>query len=114
MNWKARPLEATPYISLFDNFDDAFKRAQFHVKKGCQGVFIAEIKPKSLVKTEWGIGFANEDVMLPVWESEERDAFIATSAIREHLRVDFRISQVSEWFAVNYIPSDMIRIVWTS
>jgi hypothetical protein len=68
LDWKASPNEPTSYISLFDNPADAQKRAEFHVKQGRRGVFIAKVVPPALTLTSWLIRFSNVNIDLPVWK----------------------------------------------
>src|SRR5690242_16227910 len=75
--------------------------------------FIAKIQPQELQRAILPIHFAKEVVELPVWHTPEGYTFIATADIRQHLRVDFSIGQLSEWVAMGEVPASMINIVWT-
>jgi hypothetical protein len=112
LGWNANPVEPTPYISLFDNLADAQKHADFHVKQGRHGVFIAKVVPSALTLSSWLIRFSNGNINLPVWKAADHHTFISTSAIGRYLRVSLEISQASEWFAVDVIPANMITVIW--
>lgn len=87
---------------------EAETRAQHHVRHNT-GVFLAEINTSSLQPTFLDIEFADRVVQLPAWGNMESITFISTRAVREHLGVQVSISQKSEWFALGYIPHNMIR-----
>jgi hypothetical protein len=98
--------------SLLDDLASAQKLAEFHVRTGCTGVFVAQVQPDTLRLDSWSIRFSNANIDLPVWCSEKNHTFIANSALREHLRVDVGIGRVAKWFAVDFIPARMISKVW--
>jgi hypothetical protein len=112
MKWEATTIEMTPYISLLDDLASAQKLAEFHVRTGCTGVSVAQVQPDTLRLDSWSIRSSDANIDLPVWCSEKNHTFIATSALREHLRVDVGISRVAGWFAVDFIPARMISKVW--
>jgi hypothetical protein len=87
--------------------EDASRRAELHRKQDRRNIFIAQIDTSALQKSSLKLVFLDETVNLPIWESDEV-VFISTRAIREHLRIDYRISQESEWFALEHIPSSLI------
>ncbi|KNG89135.1 hypothetical protein ANOM_002999 [Aspergillus nomiae NRRL 13137] len=109
LDWRRRPLQPSPFISVFNNEYDANRRAQYHVGHGCSGVFVAEIDTTTLEPVLLPITFAHETVQLPVWTNSDNTTFISTRAVRWHLGVSHSVSQLSEWFALNYIPASMIR-----
>jgi hypothetical protein len=49
-----------------------------------------------------------ETVHLPVWKESGGTIFISTPDVRRYLGVQVAISQSSEWFALNFIPAEMI------
>ncbi|KAE9988527.1 hypothetical protein EG327_003323 [Venturia inaequalis] len=112
LDWAARPKEKTPFISVFDNFDEAAQRATVHRNHRGRGnnVFLAKIDTANLEERIWNIRFSNEVVRLPVWESDEV-VFISTNAIKTHIGgVAPGIGQRSEWFALHHIPASLITI----
>ncbi|KAF4449542.1 hypothetical protein F53441_7201 [Fusarium austroafricanum] len=48
LNWRSTKTEYTPFISVFDNREDALARVQVLGDKGRKGIFIAEISSQSL------------------------------------------------------------------
>lgn len=50
-------------------------------------------------------------VGVPALANSQGTTFVSTRAVRQYLKVDLSISQHSEWFAFDYVPSDMIRLV---
>lgn len=114
LDWEATPVEATPYISLFDKLADAQNFANLLIGRGFGGVLIARIKPPtpSLELTSWSIHLADQAVELPVWRSSKGCTFISTAAIRRNLGVEVSVSRESEWFAVEEVPSNMVTVIW--
>lgn len=53
------------------------------------------------------------DVNLPIWETIDDcpTIYIATDDLRQYLGVDYRISQRSEWFALDSIPNNTITFI---
>ena len=80
------------------------------MNQGRHNVFIARIDASSLRADYREIIFANLTVRLPVLAStdDEGTTFVSTRAVRQHLRVDFKLSQASEWLAMDEIPAKMI------
>ncbi|OGM48684.1 hypothetical protein ABOM_001966 [Aspergillus bombycis] len=109
LDWHRCLIQPSPFISVFNNEHDANRRAQYHVDRGCSGVFVAEIDTSFLEPVTLQINFAHETVQLPVWKNYENTTFISTQAVRRHLGVSHSVSQLSEWFALEYIPASMIR-----
>ncbi|TDZ39489.1 hypothetical protein CTRI78_v010585 [Colletotrichum trifolii] len=111
LNWKARPLEPSPFISVFDNLD-AKRRAAMLKDVQHTGVFVAEIRVSSPETESLDVGYAN-DKTLPVLTTMDEtgvctSAFFSTHDARRHLAVDHRVSQLSEWFTLGSIPHNMI------
>ncbi|CZR54536.1 uncharacterized protein PAC_04420 [Phialocephala subalpina] len=120
--WKSRPLEPSPYISVFDNLDDARKRAQLHSEQGKRRVFIARIETSSLRYKPLDLQFQIErtttdgkivkvehrTVHLPAWVATDGTTFIPVKAAWQNLWVDRMKGQKSEWLALDHIPMSMI------
>ena len=131
LHWGACPNEPTPFISVFSDFGKLYAglakyictfyiflltfaaradaRARY-LRNSNTGVFIAKIDTSLLRLQILEYEVDGRVVRLPVWEDEESGmTFISTSAVRMHLGVDSSISQVSEWFALDYILYSRIR-----
>ena len=88
---------------------DAKNRAGILVNRGHTDVFVSEIRIPHPQQSIIDIAFHDEHVRLPVLEDENGAVtFISTAATRQHLGVDYRISQLSEWLALDYIPRRLI------
>jgi len=122
LDWNDRSKKPTPFVSVFDNFGmtmtqrldwyrpdsnlgEAEEWARSLVDSGFYDVRIVEICPGLLQR--YIVPFNNE-VDLPVWISVEKTLFIKTGDAREHLGVQNAMSQLSEWFAIEWIPANMI------
>jgi hypothetical protein len=99
-------------VKLADLLDDARRRAILHANLHHRDVFIARIDAAFLRQAILMIEFSDQIVPLPIWQTEDHDTFISTQDVRECLRVDHRISQLSEWFALNEIPNSLITDIW--
>lgn len=89
--------------------EDANKRAQMHVRRNHICVFIAQIETKQLGKTRLEIPFRNRTLFLPAWKDEgDTVSLISTSDLRHYMGVDYGISQLSEWLALDCIPKEFI------
>jgi hypothetical protein len=101
--------------------DDADKRARFLLAKGYKGIFVAEIDGTGLQQNTLYIQKADQVIKLPVWEeyrtfrTEKGEIeeglglqIISTAAVRQHLHVGIAVSQLSEWFAIDCIPGELI------
>ncbi|OJZ79618.1 hypothetical protein ASPFODRAFT_54946 [Aspergillus luchuensis CBS 106.47] len=108
-DWQARPIQPTPFISVFDDRAKADERLKHHRCQSDTGIILATIDTSSLSPTIIDIYFANNTtVRLSAWENNEGTTFVSTQAFREHLRVQTSISQASEWFALDCMPLNMI------
>ncbi|KAK1828260.1 hypothetical protein QBC39DRAFT_359897 [Podospora conica] len=93
LDWSDSSIEPSPFISVFDNEDNALARAKFHQKQKRKKIFIAQISAQSLTPTVLEIEFADETVHLPAWENRGIGAlFISTADVRRYLRVQVAIS----------------------
>ncbi|KAI1496141.1 hypothetical protein F5X99DRAFT_414386 [Biscogniauxia marginata] len=112
LNWKDRSEQPTPFISIFDNRRDAEERARHLANRGQRDVFIAEIHVPRLQSSTLEIVFGEKTVRLPALLHVDDDSgvttFISTFAVQQHLGVDVRVSQRSEWFALDYIPGRIV------
>jgi hypothetical protein len=54
------------------------------------------------------IEFSDCTIDLPAWRNDDGTIFLSTQDLHNHLRVDFRISQASEWLALDEIPANMV------
>jgi len=108
LEWENRSLEPSPFISVFDNEDDALTRVQVHRRIGRRAIFVAQINSQSLRPTVLNIGFRGRTTRLPAWRGHGGTIFLSTIDVRQYLGVQREISQASEWFALDYIPVEMI------
>ncbi|KAF1966101.1 hypothetical protein BU23DRAFT_560558 [Bimuria novae-zelandiae CBS 107.79] len=111
LNRNARPLEPTPFISVFDNRASANSRAQIFRNRGYRDVFIAEIRPGGLECTSLPLRFFEGVVDLPAWIAPEGTIFLSSADLRRYLHVDVAISDRHEWLAIEWIPASMIRVI---
>jgi hypothetical protein len=75
---------------------------------------MAEIDARSLRPTTLLLRFPHGTVHLPVWECRYGGTiFVSTRDARRHLGVRVAVSQLSEWFALDYIPTEMIPRITT-
>lgn len=78
-------------------------------------VLVAEVFVPDPQESTLKIDFRDQAVDLPVLlhtDDNGTTAFISTRDVREHLGVGIRVSQVSEWFALEYIPKSIITTEW--
>ncbi|KAL8784970.1 MAG: hypothetical protein Q9213_003631 [Squamulea squamosa] len=113
LTWSDRPNEPTPFISVFDNYNDADKRAREFIEDGHRGVVIAEIDTMELQASILTLDTAEGSVNLQIWQTPARDTFISVLALRQALHLEFWMGQASEWLALDTIPNDLISRVWT-
>ncbi|KAL4931888.1 uncharacterized protein BDV17DRAFT_227850 [Aspergillus undulatus] len=107
--WGDSPVEPTPFISVFDDIAEARKRVRHHQCRGDTGIFIAEIDTSSLCPKILDIEFADITIQLPAWANNQGTTFISSRVVREHLRIQNCIFQDSEWFALDYIPINIVH-----
>ncbi|KAK4234440.1 hypothetical protein C8A03DRAFT_18663 [Achaetomium macrosporum] len=119
LNWEDRSPEPSPFISAnylyiltshLPTTDDAQDRARSLRRRGCTGVFIARIDARSLELGYLPIQFRNmPTVDLPAWRDRDTGViFLSTPDVQWHLGIQRPISQISEWFALDEIPREMI------
>ncbi|KAK4445576.1 hypothetical protein QBC34DRAFT_384150 [Podospora aff. communis PSN243] len=109
LQWNARPRpqEYSPYISVFDNLNDAHERAMFLVKEGHRGVFVAVIKLRKPYNVDMELG-RNFAVPFQLQDDDQQEiscAMLSTENARRYLNVDRRISQLSEWLFSTTFPA---------
>jgi hypothetical protein len=93
---------------------DARERAADHLQWGDRGIFMAKIDARSLEPSTLPLRFGHGTVRLPAWECRYGGpTFVSTSDVRRLLGVRVTVSQLSEWFALDYIPTDMIPRITT-
>lgn len=79
-----------------------------------QNVFVAEIYvPHQLFTlcTATGLSRCQSGAMT---NDDGTTTFISTDAVRQHLGVDYRVSQLSEWFVLEYIQISMVQAILRS
>ncbi|KAI4283520.1 MAG: hypothetical protein L6R38_002101 [Xanthoria sp. 2 TBL-2021] len=111
LKWADRPIEPTPFISVFDNYEDADHRARFHIQRGDHNVFIAAINAESLRPLLFNLNTADGPVDLQIWQTPGYDTFISILDLKSALRLEPWMGQASEWLAVDDIPSELITLL---
>ncbi|KAL8754824.1 MAG: hypothetical protein Q9199_004067 [Rusavskia elegans] len=108
LKWADRPIEPTPFISVFDNYEDAYNRAHFRIQRGDHNVFIAAMNAESLRPLILKLYTADGRIDLQIWQTPDRDTSISILDLRSALRLEPGICHASEWLAVDDIPSELI------
>lgn len=96
---------------------DADKRFEFLYEK-YKNVIAIKIDSTQLRKGFLELETSDgESFWIPIWSTADDDgwdgtAFVSTRTMRKYPGVDQRISQLSEWFALDHIPMSMIRQVY--
>ncbi|KAL8924843.1 MAG: hypothetical protein Q9172_002508 [Xanthocarpia lactea] len=113
LNWADRSIQPTPFISIFDNYDDANQRKKFHIKRRDHGIFIAAINAKNLQPNILKLNTVDGDpVDLEIWQTPDREhTFISILALRSALRLEAGICQASEWLAIDGISNELITLL---
>jgi hypothetical protein len=110
---RAKPAKGltTPFISMFDSFTRACNLARRLKARGYEDVFIARIEPERLDVITIELRFEGGTVWLPAWMAENGFVLTSTPVVRRVLGVGEGIGQVSEWFAIDYVPAECVRVV---
>ncbi|SPO03491.1 uncharacterized protein DNG_06174 [Cephalotrichum gorgonifer] len=107
-----RSSDSSPFISMFDNEDEAWRHASEQQRRSYRGIFIARIDTDGLRPSVLDIDLHDGLVRLPVWkngpEACQKTVFVSTADARKYLKVDPALSRESEWFATDRIPRAMI------
>ncbi|KAI1307465.1 hypothetical protein F5Y03DRAFT_120956 [Xylaria venustula] len=111
LDWEDTSSEPTPFISVLDNERDAKSWAAKCFANGHREIIIAQITGQNLEAIDLPIEFQGCTVHLPAWKDPSGCILLSTSDVRKHLRVSVRISRLSEWFALDFIPATMIKNV---
>ncbi|KAJ3566824.1 hypothetical protein NPX13_g6989 [Xylaria arbuscula] len=108
LDWKHKTSEPTPFISVFDNEDDAKTWAAQRYLKKCRKIIVVRIFTRDLKPIVLPINFQERTVQLPAWEHPSGCVFLSTYNVRRELSVPVSVSRESEWFALDFIPATMI------
>lgn len=88
--------------------EDAMACVQHHLNRNDQEVILARISSRFLEPGHLEIVFSNITVYLSIWKDREGTKFVSTSDLRRYLHSAPSGGQLSEWLALNYIPSGRI------
>ncbi|KAF1850676.1 uncharacterized protein K460DRAFT_19601 [Cucurbitaria berberidis CBS 394.84] len=103
---------ATPFISVFDNFADALKRAYHFYLRGDERISIVQIDATELVKSN-GIQ-QNIDALVPTWRGIGNgiDEWLSVAEIAPALGIHPQLVQRSEWLACGQISNSRFTAAW--
>lgn len=110
---KSRPMEPSPFISLFDNIGDARRKAIYHLRQGRRNVIIAQINTAGVLKSDrLCIQFSNISIEIPSWRHPATDTlFLPMSELGPSFRINLKSIQRSEWLAISSIPAELITYI---
>ncbi|MCJ1474802.1 hypothetical protein MMC13_003462 [Lambiella insularis] len=109
LDWNSRPLEPSPFISLFDNLADAKKRASFHRSRGDRDVFVAQIDTSRCIQHRLSIQFLDGPIEMNGWiHPETKTMLFPMREVGGKLRLEPGTVQRSEWLALGCIPQEMV------
>ncbi|CAJ2501062.1 Uu.00g039150.m01.CDS01 [Anthostomella pinea] len=119
LDWDDRSREPSPFISVYDSWQEAQTRARVLTQRRHPDVFIAEILLSSPQEKILDVGFSDLTVHLPTLQQVRDDTggpattFVSISAVRKYLRVGHTgDTRASEWFALDSVPNDLIVKKW--
>ena len=89
--------------------EDTQKRASFHRKASCEGVFVAEIDTSNFTPYCLRIEFLEGPIELNgLVHTPTTTMLFPLVELRSKFHLDFRIIQSSEWIALSYIPPEIV------
>ncbi|KAH7351377.1 hypothetical protein BKA66DRAFT_553916 [Pyrenochaeta sp. MPI-SDFR-AT-0127] len=102
---------ATSFVSLFDNFADAFKRAyQLHLRRE-EKILIVQIDASDMIQCQ---SISNSGHLIPIWKSNRRfgDEWLSMAEVGSILGIEPRYVCKSEWLARGHVPSYRFSAAW--
>ena len=109
IDWRDRL--PTALISVFSSLLQAEKRARFLYAQGCQNVTIAKVSGASVYESTLTVN-PSATYALPVLRNDQTILLSVTAASGLFgVDCDFVISE--EWLALDFIPQDMIQLIYS-
>lgn len=132
MSHSSEPISTPSSLTNFNSTEDAVSLAWAHILRRRSGIHSSKIETKTLRPQHLEIRFGDTTVRLPVWVGEGGCTFLSFSDVRKYLGAtedDGVMRDVrrylgdreregvdSEWFALDFIPAELVRPdkVWGS
>ncbi|CAO2653660.1 Nn.00g030710.m01.CDS01 [Neocucurbitaria sp. VM-36] len=105
--------EATPFISVFDNFADALKRAYHFYLRGDERISIVQIDTANLIRAK--VIQQDVDALIPISRGVGQggaDEWLSVAELAPALGIDPRMVKRSEWLACGQIAKRRVSAVW--